>query len=303
MTNYLKLPFQCYMVSAENAGQFLVAGSKVSPFDGILAFALCTAGTLELTKQDVHYTLNQCDTMFILPTETAVMQHISPDFSCLAVVAGYDFYIETVDGILDIPTQIALSQHPFLTLTQQQYQMIVPLMLSLYDRIATDDRSGLSTYQHRLLRKLIISMASTIAYELIHIFVSNMCDATAPSRVARLDQVVQRYIALVFQHFAEHREISFYANQMHLSAHYLSTLVKQRTGVNASAWVRDRVIGEAKRMLDNTTLSVKQIAARLNFPNQSFFGRYFKQHVGLSPAQYRGSATSKSAAATNGSKQ
>ena len=40
-------------------------------------------------------------------------------------------------------------------------------------------------------------------------------------------------------------------------------------------------------MLKNTTLSIKDIAQQLNFPNQSFLGKYFKEHVGVSPSQYR----------------
>ena len=46
-------------------------------------------------------------------------------------------------------------------------------------------------------------------------------------------------------------------------------------------------ITEAKYLLDNTDLSIKEIATKLNFPTQSFFGKYFKQYVGISPKEYR----------------
>ncbi|WP_196048231.1 helix-turn-helix domain-containing protein, partial [Parabacteroides distasonis] len=44
---------------------------------------------------------------------------------------------------------------------------------------------------------------------------------------------------------------------------------------------------EAKALLSSSTLSIQEISDRLNFTNQSFFGKYFKQHVGISPTEYR----------------
>jgi len=286
-TDYLKLPFVCYKVNIENAGKFLSAGNKVVPFEGALAFALCTGGTLEVTKQGLHYTLNKRDTMIVQPMETAIVENISSDFTCLAVVAGYDFFIEVMDGVLDIPTQIRLGQHPFVRLTEAQYEMIVPLMLTLLERIEAENRSGLTVDQHNLLRRLIISMAESVAYEILRIEIENLDSSIEEQQITQKDHVVHQYILMVYQQFAEHRDVAYYAEQLHLSPHYLSTLVKERTDINASVWIRERVLGEAKRLLDNTLLSVKEIAARLNFPNQSFFGRYFKQYVGVSPAQYK----------------
>jgi len=289
-TKYLQLPFHCYRVSRDNADAFLISGKKVSPFNGVLALALCTRGNLRVNKQGVQYQFQPRDTMFVLPAETAIVESISPNFECMAVVTGYDFYSEIVDGILDVRTQIELSQHPFVSLTAEQYQMIEPMMQVLYNRIEAEAHSTPDQQQHRLLRRLITSMASTIAYELVRIYVSHIADTVVSGELSRKSQVVQEFLILVYQHFAEHRDIQYYADLLHLSPHYLSSLVSEVTGVNASVWVRERVIGEAKRLLDSTTLSVKEVAAALNFPNQSFFGRYFRQYVGTSPQSYRKSA-------------
>lgn len=56
---------------------------------------------------------------------------------------------------------------------------------------------------------------------------------------------------------------------------------------SALQWIIQNVITEAKYLLDNTDLSIKEIATKLNFPTQSFFGKYFKQYVGISPKEYR----------------
>lgn len=54
-------------------------------------------------------------------------------------------------------------------------------------------------------------------------------------------------------------------------------------------WIEDSVILEAKTMLKHTDLSIQEITYKLNFPTQTFFGKYFKRITGMSPKQYKNS--------------
>ena len=64
-------------------------------------------------------------------------------------------------------------------------------------------------------------------------------------------------------------------------------VVKKVSGRTASDWIDEYVVLEAKQMLRTTTLTVQEVSRELNFANQSFFGKYFKKHVGMSPSEYR----------------
>ncbi|MFR3101268.1 MAG: helix-turn-helix domain-containing protein, partial [Parabacteroides distasonis] len=64
-------------------------------------------------------------------------------------------------------------------------------------------------------------------------------------------------------------------------------LVKNVSNRTAGEWIDNYVVLEAKALLSSSTLSIQEISDRLNFTNQSFFGKYFKQHVGISPTEYR----------------
>ena len=68
---------------------------------------------------------------------------------------------------------------------------------------------------------------------------------------------------------------------------YLSTVIKEISGKSAFEWINNYVILEAKSMLKSTGKTIQQISDELNFANQSFFGKYFKQHVGIPPSEYR----------------
>ena len=82
-------------------------------------------------------------------------------------------------------------------------------------------------------------------------------------------------------------DIGFYARQLCITPKYLTTLIKRISGQSVSEWIDNYVILEAKTLLKYSTMSIQEIAYYLNFPNQSFFGSYFKRNTGMSPSQYK----------------
>lgn len=101
------------------------------------------------------------------------------------------------------------------------------------------------------------------------------------------NSIVEHFMELVQEHYREQRLIGFYADKLCVTPKYLSKLVKDHTGRSAGEWIESHVILEARAMLQSSDMTIQQIAASLNFPNQSFFGKYFKRATGLSPKQYR----------------
>jgi YesN/AraC family two-component response regulator len=101
------------------------------------------------------------------------------------------------------------------------------------------------------------------------------------------NNIVRRFMDLVQEHYREERLIGFYADKLCITPKYLSKLIKENTGRSAGDWIENHVILEARAMLQSSDMTIQQIASSLNFPNQSFFGKYFKRATGLSPKQYR----------------
>lgn len=99
--------------------------------------------------------------------------------------------------------------------------------------------------------------------------------------------VFMKFINLVHQYSKKERRLLFYADKMCLSQHYLSTLIREASGSTAKEWIERSVIAEAKVMLKNTDMLTYQISDELNFPNVSFFCKYFKRITGLTPLEYQ----------------
>ena len=108
---------------------------------------------------------------------------------------------------------------------------------------------------------------------------------TAPKE--RGAELTTKFLRLVEAHYRTHRNLSFYAEQMSLTPKYLSTAVKATSGKSAMQWIEYYVILDASSQLSSTERTIKEIAYDLNFPSQSFFGKYFSRIVGLSPLAYR----------------
>jgi AraC-like DNA-binding protein len=92
---------------------------------------------------------------------------------------------------------------------------------------------------------------------------------------------------LVEENASTHRDIGFYADRLCITPKYLSLILKKKSGRNASKLIDEAVVYEAKRLLKYSGLSIHDIALKLNFASQSFFGKYFKQRVGVSPSRYK----------------
>ena len=104
---------------------------------------------------------------------------------------------------------------------------------------------------------------------------------------SRDEYLYTRFMDLVTIHFAEDRSIRFYASKLRISPKYLSTVMKNVCGKTPSLLIKEKVMDEIKYRLCCTQESIKEIAYGLNFPNLSFFGKYFKAETGLSPSTYR----------------
>ena len=103
----------------------------------------------------------------------------------------------------------------------------------------------------------------------------------------RQEELLEKFIALVFQHSSSHRDVQFYADQLCITTRYLSSIIQKLTGHTPKEIIDDRCIQEIKMRLRTTNESMQEIAFQLNFPDQSFFSRYFKKHTGMTPAEYR----------------
>lgn len=101
------------------------------------------------------------------------------------------------------------------------------------------------------------------------------------------DALSKEFMKLVKDNFRSERQLRFYSDKLCITPRYLSRVVKECTGSSAADWIERYVVLEARALLKSTNMTIQQISDELNFPSQTFFGKYFKRRVGMSPKAYR----------------
>ncbi len=104
---------------------------------------------------------------------------------------------------------------------------------------------------------------------------------------SREQTLFDRFIYLVNRHAAQEHRMAFYADRMCLTERYLGTVVRQASGITAKQWIDRALITRIKVELRHTDKSIAQIADEMNFPNPSFFCKYFKRMTNTTPLEYK----------------
>ena len=107
------------------------------------------------------------------------------------------------------------------------------------------------------------------------------------TKSSREQKLYTRFVDEVRKEYVRQRSIGYYAGRLCVTPKYLSQVVHRASGRFAGEWIADFVILEAKALLKSRKYAIQQVADMLNFANQSFFGKYFKKHVGCSPSEYQ----------------
>ena len=213
--------------------------------------------------------------LVLLPDQIVQFEKPSEDFEGFFIIMTKQFLekINLLDGV-----------SVFLSILNTPYVPLNDLMLN-----------GLKDY-HRMVMDVIHNTEDDFNQKMIvnHLTIAffygmgyYLHKQTEKNRKPRMEIIVDEFLKLVQKHYKNHSELKFYAGKLCLTTKYLAASVKNGSGRTPRQWVDDYVILEAKTLLKSSDFTVQQIADELNFPSQSFFGKFFKREVGVSPKQYK----------------
>lgn len=225
-----------------------------------------------------EYDVRPCDIVFFSPESIIRTLECTTDASAYLISSSKDFMNEVQ---IDLSTSLAIymrfGRNPILHVSQRDVDEIRQLFQLIKTMLVSDkDR-----YRNEIIRTLF----TTIFYILSDL---NQRDThTEEVKTGRGEVIFDEFILLLNKHNRQERSVQFYASQLGISTKYLSAVVKEVSGKTAAKWIDESVVLEAKSMLLYSGLTIQEIARDLNFSTQSFFGKYFKQHTGVSPSRFK----------------
>lgn len=239
-------------------------------------FLLCKRGSISLMMDEHTYNVRAGD-LYIYPAFTHTqIKSFSDDLQGVAGKADFDFVLSSLDSIADTQSHIYIRFHPLVSLTAEQYCRVGEIIECMRNR---------KDLRTRLSKQVLSALVQAFCYEVIDAYIANTPVQTI--KQTRKDKVFQNFLVALYNNFRIRRDVRYYAEQQNLTPRYFTTLIHEVSGKTPSHWISMSVIIEAKRLLSNPNISIKEVAHRLNFSEQTFFGRYFRLYAGCSPSEYR----------------
>lgn len=169
-------------------------------------------------------------------------------------------------------------ENPVSSLTEEQETEFLA-QVKILNRIYADEANS---YRMQIAKNYIQSLLLDIYDNRQRNFI-----LTHPRGISRQEEIFNHFMELVHKHCINQREIAFYADKLCITARHLSTVVHNVSGTTAKSLIDEQVILESKVLLKSTNKSIKEIADMLHFADASFFGKYFKKYVGMTPLNFK----------------
>lgn len=243
-----------------------------------IVLAMCTNGSAGYTIDTQAQTVGRNDVIIISDRHVVAGYQASADLQGLCIILSVNFFYEIVSNVSEVSSLLLFSKnHPVVSLSESEAELFSKYFYLLKGKVAdTGNR-----FRRDVVRALLLAMF----YDL-----SSVMDRMYPSpeeRQTRADSIFTEFIQLLEDNYKTERRVGWYAEQLCITPKYLSEMVKMASKRTPNEWIDNYVALEIRLRLKNTTQTIKEIARELNFPNQSFLGKYFKEHVGMSPSAYR----------------
>ena len=247
---------------------------------------ICTAGRAQFEYDGVKYTIEKND-LFLYMTHNIISNFMaSSDFNCRQIwftrseMWNLNMYSDT--NLMDM---VYLKQHPKAHLSDEDMSLLESYFQLLFHRMK--DSSPI------LYHDIVRSLVSTLMLEMLALMRRDEEKKTEQDYQGdNSSGVHRRRLADQFMRMAEQsdgriRKVDEFASQLNITPKYLSAILKETLNCRPSAVIQLFTMKAIEQRLRFTDMTMQEIANDLNFPNASFFGKYFKEHAGMTPLEYR----------------
>lgn len=243
-----------------------------------ILMAMCKKGKAQYSIDTRQQVVKPGDLMFVSERHVIDNYEASPDFECLCIMLTTEYYHGFVQDVKNVSSLLLFSMNnPVVPLTSKEIQVFTNYFETIRKKMADTNHH----YRSPLVKALLLAMFYDMSNVIYRV------ERMTNRKQTRAEAIFANFIHLLEQNFRTQRRVSWYADQLCITPKYLSEIVKKISLRTPNDWIDSYVILEARVLLKNTTKSIKEITDELNFPNQSFLGKYFKEHVGVSPSEYR----------------
>lgn len=247
-------------------------------YEDYLGHALCIGGSCRFVFNGEEKTLSERDLLIV--RKGKLIDRIEPDagFRVMLVYVSSAFInLSTPQANYGTKGQLALFLNPVMHLTEEQYRLCYRDFETLRLRLAQTE--------HRFYRDLMINTVQTLILDFFDFHSTLYQEDDISTQYA---SIMNRFLSLLENgEFRTHREVTWYADQLCVTAKYLSEVSKKVSGYSANFWINRYTSLEISRLLRDKSLSFVAISDMLGFSSPAYFSHYVSRNLGLNPTDYR----------------
>lgn len=246
--------------------------------DDMMFLALCTRGKAVFVVDEKTYRVGKGSLVLVRPGSMLRFKEVTARCEGIAIGFTQKFLQGAIVAYRDLLALLMEFQdNPDITLQDDEIRQITRIHQHLYEATQAPRHVFRLEMLHSFMQGMLYQVALAVS---THV-------QGSPGFTSRHVEIFYRFMRLVEQYARLSRSVAFYADKLYVSPKYLGTAVKSVIGKTANRWIDEYVTGEVKKMLRTSTASIRQISDEFNFPDASFFTKYFKKNAGVTPKEYR----------------
>lgn len=246
---------------------------------------ICQEGYIQLDVNGKTYLLEKDDSIICLPTMILSRAMFSPGHKMTMMGFSIQFMQRTLKWEKDAANMMkAIFKNPIRHIDRENQS---PDFCHYGELLLAKFKNPHQHYHKNIIQHLFSALFFEMFSDIRQYQFSGAEEEDASNRAT---QIFRQFMKELSRDNGQHRSVNYFADRLCYSPKYVSCVIKQVSGRTALDWINEYAIEQIKHELKYSEKSVKEIAEQFNFPNQSFFGKYVKAHLGTSPAKYRESA-------------
>ena len=253
------------------------------------AIVICTSGKAQAQMNGIQMELHRNQIAIIPQNVTVTDVMVSPDFDVKGMFLTNRILRSFLNEKISVWNDMMyIHRQHIVTMDEDE----ILFYTHFYDMLTLAIEKGKENPYHTeiiqaLLRSAILGLCGTMKWMLLADNSPLGSAAWQRQELSSGKSHFQRFLDLLHSTDVKHRTVEAYANDLYISPKYLTTICKKNSGKTANEWITEHVLEDIRYYLKQTDLSIKQICDQLGFPNPSFFGKYVKDHFGMTPMEFR----------------
>lgn len=264
-------------VLLQNLRQIVPYQKEAQAYD-MMVLALCTRGKAVFGVDDKTYRATRGSLVLIRPGSMVRFEEVTARCEGIGIGFTQKFLQGAIVAYRDLLALLmGLQDNPDISLKNEEIKNITRIHRHLYEATQAPNHVFKSEMLHSFMQGMLYQVALSVSMNV----------QGRPIHNSRHVELYYRFTQLVSEYARQTRGVSFYADKLYVSPKYLGQAIKSVSGKTANRWIDEYVTGEVKKMLRGSGLSIRQISDEFNFPDASFFTKYFKKNAGMTPKDYR----------------